>query len=73
MMRNTILEKIEKHYQQGITMAYKDLNPCNPVRLGLALNYTVYYQEQRNDTAKAIKLTEVTLEEALSYIDDCDE
>ena len=49
------------------------MNPCNPVRLGLVLNYTVYYHEQRDDTAKAIKLTEHALEEALGYIDDCDE
>ena len=72
MMKTMILEKVEKHYKEGIELAHKDLNPCNPVRLGLALNYTVHYQEQRNDVAKAITLTELTLEEALGYIDDCD-
>ena len=43
------------------------------MRLALALNYTVHFQEQRNNTEKAIKLTQITLEEALGHIDDCDQ
>ena len=73
MQKNAILEKVEEFYQEGIDLAYKDLNPCNPVRLALALNYTVHFHEQRNDTLKAIKLTCLTLEEALGHIDDADQ
>merc|ERR1712032_465667 len=34
------------------------LNPCNPIRLGLALNFSVFYYEVMNDHKKACELGE---------------
>ena len=49
------------------------LNACNPIRLGLALNYSVFQYEVMNDHKKACELGESALTEALEKIDDVDE
>ena len=58
-------ENADKHSQS--------LNPCNPIRLGLALNYSVFYYEVMNQHGKACELGEKALTEALEKIDDVDE
>ena len=42
--------------KKGATEAYEEankhlepLNPCNPIKLGQALSYSVYYHEVMND------------------------
>ena len=59
-------------YKEAETLS-KDLNACNPIRLGLALNFSVFYYEVMNDHKKACELGEVALTEALEKIDDVDE
>ena len=49
------------------------LNACNPIRLGLALNFSVFYYEVMNDHKKACEYGEAALSEALDKIDDVDE
>ena len=49
------------------------MNACNPIRLGLALNYSVFYYEVMNQHGKACELGETALTEALEKIDDVDE
>jgi hypothetical protein len=51
----------------------KTLNACNPIRLGLALNFSVFYYEVMNDHKRACELGESALTEALEKIDDVDE
>ena len=51
----------------------ESLNPCNPIRLGLALNFSVFHYEVMNDHKKACELGEQALSEALEKIDDVDE
>merc|ERR1712179_868204 len=51
----------------------KDLNACNPIKLGLALNYSVFQYEVMNDHKKACELGESALTETLEKIDDVDE
>jgi 14-3-3 protein epsilon len=60
------------HYQlaQG---ASETLNPCNPIRLGLALNFSVFHYEVLNNKKQAIELGETALSDALEKIDDVDE
>ena len=60
-------------YSQAADIADKDLGACNPVRLGLALNCSVFHYEVLNDHKKACELGEKALQEALEKIDDCDE
>ena len=49
------------------------LNACNPITLGLALNFSVFHYEVMNNHKKACELGEKALTEALEKIDDVDE
>jgi hypothetical protein len=49
------------------------LGACNPIRLGLALNFSVFYYEVKSDHKKACELGEAALQNALDKIDECDE
>ena len=60
-------------YNQALEVSNKDLEPCNPIRLGLALNFSVFHFEVMNDHKKACELGETALQAALDKIDDCDE
>lgn len=62
-----------EYYNKATEIANKDLNACNPIRLGLALNFSVFHFEVMNDHKKACELGESALQNALEKIDDCDE
>jgi hypothetical protein len=49
------------------------LPPCNPIKLGLALNFSVFHYEVMKDHKKAIALAEESLQSALDKIDDLGE
>lgn len=49
------------------------LNACDPIRLGLALNFSVFHYEVMNNHAEACKLGELALSDALEKIDDVPE
>ena len=73
---DAILEEVK----QGALVGYQEaaklsqgLNACNPIRLGLALNFSVFNYEVMNDQKKACELGETALSEALEKIDDVDE
>ena len=70
------LEEVKNGALEGYTQAdalSKGLNACNPIRLGLALNFSVFQYEVLNDHKKACDLGEAALTEALEKIDDVDE
>ena len=49
------------------------LNSCNPITLGLALNFSVFHYEVMNNHKTACELGEAALTDALEKIDDVDE
>jgi hypothetical protein len=51
----------------------ESLNACNPIRLGLALNFSVFHYEVMNNHKQACELGEAALSDALEKIDDVDE
>jgi 14-3-3 protein epsilon len=51
----------------------ESLNACNPIRLGLALNFSVFHYEVMNNHKAACELGEQALSDALEKIDDVDE
>jgi 14-3-3 protein epsilon len=61
-----------EHYKLADT-AGKDLPACNPIKLGLALNFSVFYYEVMQDNKQACQLAETALQEAMNKIDDVDE
>ena len=70
------LEIVKQGALEGYTEADKlsaSLNACNPIRLGLALNFSVFHYEVMSNKAKAMLLGEKALTDALEKIDDVDE
>lgn len=63
----------ETQYAAAQKISDADLGACNPIRLGLALNFSVFYYEVKNDHKKACELGEAALQHALDKIDECDE
>ena len=53
--------------------ASESLNACNPIRLGLALNFSVFHYEVMQNHKQACELGEQALSDALEKIDDVDE
>ena len=73
---DAILEEVKQGALEGYREADKlsqNLNACNPIRLGLALNYSVFHYEVMNNHGEACKLGENALTSALEKIDDVDE
>ena len=50
-----------------------DLAACNPIKLGLALNFSVFNYEVLKDHAKACELADNALQQALDKIDELEE
>ncbi len=73
---DSTLEEVKNGALEGYQKASehsKDLNACNPIRLGLALNFSVFYYEVMSNHKKACELGESALTDALERIDDVDE
>merc|ERR1711935_967558 len=69
-------ERVKQGALDGYTKANeicKSLNGCNPIRIGLALNFSVFYYEVMDNHKKACELGEQALTDALEKIDDVDE
>mmetsp|Transcript_113205 Transcript_113205/g.156357 ORF Transcript_113205/g.156357 Transcript_113205/m.156357 type:complete len:242 (-) Transcript_113205:78-803(-) len=49
------------------------LQPCNPIRLGLALNFSVFHYEVMKNHKKACEIADSSLQEALDKIDELEE
>ena len=72
----SVLEEVKNGALEGYnqSMAHSaSLNPCNPIRLGLALNFSVFHYEVLQNKSKACELGESALSDALEKIDDVDE
>jgi 14-3-3 protein epsilon len=74
--QNEVLAKAREgalsHYREAET-AGQGLQACNPIKLGLALNFSVFHYEVMQDNKEACKLAETALQEAMNKIDDVDE
>ena len=66
-----VVENAAKFYEQA-TEAAKKLKPYNSNKLGLALNYSVFFYELKNDSAKACVIAEEALNGARDEIDNMD-
>ena len=69
--------KLEEVKQKALK-AYDEANeislpPCNPIKLGLALNFSVFHYEVMKNHAAACKLADEALQSALDKIDELEE
>ncbi|GKD24939.1 14-3-3 protein 9, partial [Tanacetum coccineum] len=62
-----------KAYQLASTTAEADLSPTHPIRLGLALNFSVFYYEIMNSPERACHLAKQAFDEAISELDSLSE
>eukprot|EP01123_Difflugia_compressa_P010070 TRINITY_DN356_c0_g2_i3.p1 TRINITY_DN356_c0_g2~~TRINITY_DN356_c0_g2_i3.p1 ORF type:complete len:261 (-),score=70.55 TRINITY_DN356_c0_g2_i3:121-846(-) len=60
-------------YQQALDGATKSLASTNPIRLGLVLNFSVFYYEILNEQSKACELAKKAFDEAIAKLDDLSE
>lgn len=50
-----------------------DLQPTNPIRLGLALNFSVFYYEILNSPERACRLAKGAFDDAIAELDTLEE
>lgn len=53
---NEVIESSRSAYQDAFDIAKKEMQPTHPIRLGLALNFSVFYYEILNSPDKACEL-----------------
>jgi 14-3-3 protein epsilon len=62
-----------ENYEKALVVAQEKLSPTHPIRLGLALNYSVCYYEILKDQKKACELAKKAFDDAISKLDQLDE
>lgn len=60
-------------YSKANEIAQKSLETTNPIRLGLALNFSVFYYEVRNDPKQACQLAKQAFDDAIADIEKIEE
>lgn len=61
------------HYQNATDVAQTDLTPTHPIRLGLALNFSVFYYEILNSPDRACHLAKQAFDDAIAELDSLSE
>nr|AZA04511.1 14-3-3g protein [Prunus persica] len=67
--RKTAAEDTMVAYKAAQDIALADLAPTHPIRLGLALNFSVFYYEILNSSEKACSMAKQAFEEAIAELD----
>ncbi|KAF7256488.1 hypothetical protein EG68_06099 [Paragonimus skrjabini miyazakii] len=67
--RKESVEKSHQAYKEATDKANAVLSETHPIRLGLALNFSVFYYEIQNDPEKACELARKAFEDAISRLD----
>jgi len=60
-------------YQAATQIASSELKTTNPIRLGLALNFSVFYYEVMNDPPKACSFAKQAFDDAIAEIEHIEE
>ncbi|XP_065600522.1 LOW QUALITY PROTEIN: 14-3-3 protein sigma [Cyrtonyx montezumae] len=63
--RKETIDSAQKAYQEAMDISKKEMQPTNPIRLGLALNFSVFHYEIANAPEQAISLAKTTFDEAM--------
>lgn len=66
--QNDITTESEEAYKKAYEES-KVLPPTHPIRLGLALNFSVFYYEIMNDPNQACKLAKLAFDDAIAELD----
>uniref|UniRef100_A0A914C234 14-3-3 domain-containing protein n=1 Tax=Acrobeloides nanus TaxID=290746 RepID=A0A914C234_9BILA len=67
--RTEVAEKSQQAYQEAFDIAKEKMNPTHPIRLGLALNFSVFYYEILHAIDKACVLAKQAFDDAVTELD----
>lgn len=67
--RKATADNAMEGYKAASTVAEADLSPTNPIRLGLALNFSVFYYEVMNSPERACSLAKQAFDDAIAELD----
>eukprot|EP00045_Choanoeca_perplexa_P001328 m.18977 g.18977 ORF g.18977 m.18977 type:complete len:244 (+) comp10875_c0_seq1:165-896(+) len=71
--RNNIVSDSQKAYQKAFDISKSEMAPTHPIRLGLALNFSVFYYEIQNTPSEACALAKSAFDDAIAELDTLNE
>merc|ERR1712126_398955 len=71
--RSEVVDDSQKAYQDAYDISKSKMQPTHPIRLGLALNFSVFYYEIPNSPEKACQLAKTAFDDAIAELDTLNE
>ncbi|KAL4629974.1 14-3-3 protein beta/alpha-like [Arapaima gigas] len=71
--KTAIISSSQEAYQAASDISKEEMQPTHPIRLGLALNFSVFYYEILGSPEKACKLAKTAFDEAIAELDTLNE
>merc|ERR1711862_1064995 len=71
--RKGVIDDSQKAYQDAFEISKSKMQPTHPIRLGLALNFSVFYYEILNSPDKACQLAKQAFDDAIAELDTLNE
>lgn len=71
--RSLVIEDSQKAYTEAFDIAKNKMQPTHPIRLGLALNFSVFYYEILNSPERACHLAKSAFDDAIAELDSLNE
>ena len=68
-----MIEDSQKAYQDAFEISKSKMQPTHPIRLGLALSFSVFYYEILNSPDKACQLAKQAFDDAIAELDTLNE
>jgi 14-3-3 protein beta/theta/zeta len=71
--RTNVVEESQKAYQEAFDISKNKMQPTHPIRLGLALNFSVFFYEILNAPDRACHLAKQAFDDAIAELDTLNE
>jgi len=68
-----VVDNSKEAYSEAMEIAKKEMSPTHPIRLGLALNFSVFYYEIMNSPDHACHLAKSAFDDAIAELDTLNE
>eukprot|EP00178_Gracilaria_changii_P004282 TRINITY_DN1673_c0_g2_i7.p1 TRINITY_DN1673_c0_g2~~TRINITY_DN1673_c0_g2_i7.p1 ORF type:complete len:263 (+),score=48.18 TRINITY_DN1673_c0_g2_i7:38-790(+) len=67
--KNEVVSNAQKSYEEALEIAKSKMQTTHPIRLGLALNFSVFYYEILNSPDRACHLAKQAFDDAIAELD----
>merc|ERR1712212_656744 len=71
--KDAVVNSSQQAYQEAFDVCTEQMQPTHPIRLGLALNFSVFYYEILNSPDKACQLAKKAFDDAIAELDTLNE